>query len=123
MEDDAYGMIGYLETELDGVNSLYFDYSEIWDLAASELSRINMMYLFDANPPSPPPMMFHRLFTKFKDLEALTNLITEWIDTKWDQVDAKEKEKERFKMKYGDVKFNVGPMNIYGRFLSLFYLM
>ena len=113
MEKDAFGMIGYLETEYDDVYSLYSEYSAIWDLTASEMTRINMMYLCDENPPSPPPMMFHRVFTKFKDLEATAAHINEWINTKWEQVDANKKEKERLKKKYGDVKFSVNPMNIH----------
>ena len=102
-----YSTIAYLELQYDEMEYLYVEYGNLWEIASSEMKRINEPNPYDSNPPSAPPMMFYRLYSKYKDFGNFLDLLDEWIDRKWELIEEFEEEKERLHDRYGDFDFNI----------------
>lgn len=102
-----YSTVGYLELQYDEVDTLHVEYGNLWNIASTEMQRINSPHPYDSNPPNAPPMMFYRLYSKYMDYGNFLQLLDEWIDHKWELIEEFEEEKERLHDRYGDFDFNI----------------
>ena len=107
VERGLYSSIAYLESQYEDVEPFYAEYANMWEIACSEMHRINAAYPDDRNPPNPPPMMFFRLYQKYLDYDQMLDVFDEWIDKKWELVEEFSEEKEKLITQYGDFDFKI----------------
>ena len=107
VESGLYSTIAYLESQYEDVEPFYAEYANMWEIACSEMRRINAPHPHDPNPPIPPPMMFFRLYQKYLDFDKMLDVFDEWIDRKWELVEEFSEEKEKLTTQYGNFDFKI----------------
>ena len=107
IERAIYSNIAHLESQYEDVEPLYIEYANLWEIACSEMRRINAPHPHDPIPPIPPPMMFFRLYQKYLDFDSMLDIFDEWIDRKWELVEEFVEEREKLTTQYGDFEFNI----------------